>query len=144
MGTMTSQITSLTVVYSTICWGADQRKCQRSASLAYVRGIQRWPVNSPQKWPVTRKIFPFDDGIMACHWLCLVAGVTRSGKNSQVSCDLRPYDACITPLNIFRKCTNMNHIVTQPALWQLIQIPMYRDIPRCLIEILKTAWVDSN
>ena len=35
-----------------------------SASLAFVRGIHRWPVNSPQKWPVTRKMFPFDDVIM--------------------------------------------------------------------------------
>ena len=26
-------------------------------------GIHRWPVNSPHKWPVTRKMFPFDDGI---------------------------------------------------------------------------------
>ena len=24
----------------------------------------RWPVNSPHKWPVTRKMFPFDDVIM--------------------------------------------------------------------------------
>ena len=27
-------------------------------------GIHRWPVNSPHKWPVTRKMFPFDDVIM--------------------------------------------------------------------------------
>ena len=43
---------------------ADQRKHQSSASLAFVRGIQRWPVNSPQKGPVTRKMLPFDDVIM--------------------------------------------------------------------------------
>ena len=29
-----------------------------------VRGIHRWPVNSPHKGPVTRKMFPFDDVIM--------------------------------------------------------------------------------
>ena len=39
-----------------------------SASLAFVRGIHRWPVNSPHKWPVTRKMFPFDDVIMSLHW----------------------------------------------------------------------------
>ena len=39
-------------------------KHQSSASLAIVRGIHRWPVNSPNKWPVTRKMFPFDDVIM--------------------------------------------------------------------------------
>ena len=43
---------------------ADQRKHQSSASLAFVPGIHRWPVNSPHKWPVTRKMFPFDDVIM--------------------------------------------------------------------------------
>ena len=57
---MGSQITSLTIVYS----DADQRKRQSSASLAFMRGIHRWPVNSTHKWPVTRKMFPFDDVIM--------------------------------------------------------------------------------
>ena len=64
MGTMASQIASLMIVYSTVYTGADQRKHQRSASLAFVRGIRRWPVNSPHKWPVTQKMFPFDDVIM--------------------------------------------------------------------------------
>ena len=43
---------------------ADQRKHQSSASLAVVRGLHRGPVNSPHKWPVTQKKFPFDDVIM--------------------------------------------------------------------------------
>ena len=64
MGTITSQITSLTTVYSTVYSGADQSKHQSSASLAFVRGIHRRPVNSPHKWLVTRKMFPFDDVIM--------------------------------------------------------------------------------
>ena len=64
MSGMASQITSLTIVYSTVYPGADQRKQQSSASLAFVRGIYRGPVNSPHKWPVTRKMFPFDDVIM--------------------------------------------------------------------------------
>ena len=64
MGTMASQITSLTVVYSIVYSDADQRKHQGSASLTFVRGIHRRPVNSPHKWPVTRKMFPFDDVIM--------------------------------------------------------------------------------
>ena len=55
MGPMVSQIASLTIVYSTVYSSADQRKHQSSASLAFVRGIRRWPVNSPHKWPVTRK-----------------------------------------------------------------------------------------
>ena len=64
MDAMTSQITSLTIVYSTVYSGTDQRKHQSSASLAFVRGIHRGPVNSPHKWPVTRKMFPFDDVII--------------------------------------------------------------------------------
>ena len=64
MGAMASQITSLTSVYSTVYLGADQKKYQSSASLAFVRGIHRWLVHSPHKWPVTRKMFPFDDAIM--------------------------------------------------------------------------------
>ena len=64
MGAMASQITSLTIVYSTVYSGADQRKHQSPASLAFVRGIHRWPVNSPHKGPVTRKMYPSDDVIM--------------------------------------------------------------------------------
>ena len=59
MGTMTSQITSLTIDYSTVYPVADQRKHQSSASLTFVWGIHRWPVNSPHKWPITRKCFHF-------------------------------------------------------------------------------------
>ena len=65
LGTVASQITSPTIVNSTIYSGVDQRKYQSSASLDFVRGIQRGPVNSPNKWPVTRKMFPFDDVIIA-------------------------------------------------------------------------------
>ena len=57
------QITSLTIVYSTVYSDVDQRKHQRSASLVFVRGIHRLPLNSPHKGPVTRKMFPFDDVI---------------------------------------------------------------------------------
>ena len=64
MGAMASRITSLTIVCTTVYSGADQRKHQSSASLAFVRGIHRGPVNSPHKRPVTRKMSPFDDVIM--------------------------------------------------------------------------------
>ena len=64
MGAIASLITSLTIVYSTVNSDADQRKHQSSASLAFVWGIHRGPVNSPHKWPVTRKMFPFDDVIL--------------------------------------------------------------------------------
>ena len=64
ISTMVSQITSLAIVYSTVYSGAEQRKHKSSASLAFVRGIHRWPVNSPHKGLVTRKMFPLDDVVM--------------------------------------------------------------------------------
>ena len=64
MGAIASQITSLTIVFSIVYSDADQRKYQSSASLAFVRGIHRGPMNSPHKSPVTRKIFPFNDVII--------------------------------------------------------------------------------
>ena len=90
MTTMASQITSLPIVYSSVYSGADQREHQSSASLAFVRGIHRWPVNSPHKGSVTRKVFPFDDVIMillakqsyimkVCIWLTHCALATPYG-----------------------------------------------------------------
>ena len=86
MGAIASQITSLTIVYSTVYSDADQRKHQSSASLAFVRGIHRghqssaslafvWgthrgPVNSSHKWPVTRQCFH----LMTSSWVNVVSG----------------------------------------------------------------------
>ena len=64
MSAMASQITGASIIYSTVCSGTDQRKHQNSTSLAFVRGIQRWPVNSLHKGPVTRKMCPLDDVII--------------------------------------------------------------------------------
>ena len=64
MGAIASQITSLTIVHSTVYPDADQSRHQSSASLAFVWELHRGPVNFPHKWPVTRKMFPFDDVIM--------------------------------------------------------------------------------
>ena len=67
MSAMASQITSLTSVCSNFHSGVDQRIHQRSASLAFVWGIQRPPVNSPHKRPVTRKRFY----LMTSSWMRL-------------------------------------------------------------------------
>ena len=67
MGAIASPITSLTIVYSIVYSDVDQREQQSSVSPAFVRGIHQGPVNSPHKWPVMRKMFPFDDVIM-CLW----------------------------------------------------------------------------
>ena len=86
MGAIASQITSVTIVYSTVYSSADQRKHQCSASLAFVRGFHRWPVNSPHKWPVTLKMFPFDDVIMgkgALAWdMYLSPHISRSFRDN--------------------------------------------------------------
>ena len=61
MSTMAFRITSLTTVYSTVYSGTVQRKYQSSASLVFVQGIHRWPVNSPHKGPITQPL-------LAHHW----------------------------------------------------------------------------
>ena len=55
---MASEITSVSIVFSTICSGSDQT-------------IHWWQVNFPHKGPVTRKMFPFDDVNMTIPWICL-------------------------------------------------------------------------
>ena len=75
MGAIASQVTCLTIVFSTVYVDTDQRKHQSSASLAFVWGIHRGPVNSLHKWPVTRKMFPFDDVIMES----LISGEAEAG-----------------------------------------------------------------
>ena len=69
MSAMGSEITGVSIVYSLVCSGADQRKHQSSASLAFGRGIHRSAVNSPHKGPITQKIFSFDDVIMDLWYL---------------------------------------------------------------------------
>ena len=89
MDAIASQITSLTIVYSIVYADADQRKHQSSASLAFVRRIHRGPVNSPHKWPVTRKMFPFDDVIMKLLKLIRILGAFRYHlqiPNFQICC----------------------------------------------------------
>ena len=83
MGMIASQITSLTIIYSTVYSGTDQRKQQSSASLAFVCRIHRRPVNSLHKWPVTRKMFPFDNVIMYDYqWNDVIDGLVQERHNS--------------------------------------------------------------
>ena len=86
MVAIASLITSLMIVYSTVYSDADQRKHQSSVSLAFVWGIHRdrGPVNSPHKWPVTRKMFPFDDVIMAHVLASATAQLTHWGRVTHI------------------------------------------------------------
>ena len=61
MSVMASQITSVSIFYQPFCSDADQRKHQSYTSLAFVRGIHQWPVDSHNKGPVMQKMFPFDE-----------------------------------------------------------------------------------
>ena len=95
MGAMESQITSLTVVYSTVYSDADQRKHQSSTSLAFVRRIHRGPVtglcagNSPvtgefpaQMASNAENVSAFDDVIMN----------RINGSASSISMDLNGFE----------------------------------------------------
>ena len=95
MGAMASQINGISIVYSTVSSGAYQRKHQSSASLDFVRGIHRPPVNSPHKEPVTRKMFPFDDVIL-----------TTLGLQSMLCICVYCFHAfcvCVSPFECFRQ-----------------------------------------
>ena len=90
MGTIAFQITSLTIVHSTVYSDADRRKHQSSAWLAFVPGIHREPVNSSHKWPVTQKMFPFDDVIMKCGTMALFTSVLSPSVQAFVFRSVRP------------------------------------------------------
>ena len=86
---MSSQITSPTIVYSTVY--PEQRKHQSFASLAFVWRIHRWPVKSLHKGPVTREMFPFDDVIMFFGHLILKRTDPTWSKNSSWVLQLIPF-----------------------------------------------------
>ena len=118
MSAMASQITSLTIVYSAVYSGVDQRKYQSSASLAFVLGIHRGPVNSPHKGPVTRKMFPFDDVIMN-----IVDGMDTCLERVRASIPIR--------INSWPLCMMTHQCLTFPALLALCagNSPMTSEFP---------------
>ena len=64
MSAMASQITGVSIVWSIIGSGTNERKHQSSASLTFALEIHGWLMNSPHNGPVTRNMFPSDDVIM--------------------------------------------------------------------------------
>ena len=112
MGAMVSQIISLTIVYSIIYSGADQRKHQSSVSLAFVRGIHRGPMNSPHKGPVTRKMFPFD-------------GVIKRSFDSLALTQMLCYIFCNSAINILRPEENGLHFADHVFKWIFLQKILY-------------------
>ena len=64
MSAMASQITGVSIVYSAVCLGEDQRKYQRSASLAFVERTQRLLEVSLHKKASNAENVSIDDVIM--------------------------------------------------------------------------------
>ena len=94
-----SQITGVSIVCPAICSGADQRKHQISASLAFVRGNQRRSVDSPHKGPVRWKMFPLDDVFMISGRTYYES--TKSDgidKLTVISVDQRTLQPCYSPI----------------------------------------------
>ena len=123
---MASQITGVSIVCLAFCSGADQRKHQSSASLAFVRGIHRWPVDSPHKGPVTRKLFPFDDVIMSIlHNDTLLHPSQKS--------ILRYYSS--RAVSLYQRNTNC-HLSCRPDLtWgRMVRLPGGRGESNCMQE----------
>ena len=60
------------------------KKLKAPTSLAFERGIHRWPVDSPHKGPWTRKMFSFDDVIMNkfCHVAVEIQALCRMQVHS--------------------------------------------------------------
>ena len=140
MDTMASQITSLMIVYSTIYSGADQRKHQSSMSLAFVRGIHRWRVNSPHKGPVTWKMFPFGDVIM----IALLEGLK---VGSQTTFNTNRKKPCRRSIKTQLWVTRMeSRSKTCQMYWALFQYKdshlRYRDSHHK--DIKNNAWVTVN
>ena len=90
MSTMASQTTGVSIVYSFVCPGVH-KKYQSSTSLAFVRGIHRWPVNSPHKGPVTRKMLPFDDVIMTFEINTFKTKITPTGDTGLMESMAAPW-----------------------------------------------------
>ena len=98
MSVLASQITSISTVCSFVCSGVHKRKHQNSASLAFVRVIHLWPMDSPRKGPVTRKMFPFDHVIMGYSRSCFLCALQlRHNEGNDVS-NHQPHDGLLNRL----------------------------------------------
>ena len=137
MSAMASQITSLTIVSSTVYSGTDERKHQSPASLAFVSGIHRWPLNSPHKGPVTRKMFPFHDVIMLYGYLWIVVFHEQLSTAIKLQC----HEYCNIVILFLHSPTlwKGTYTFTIPSdekwIWKNQGFEYYNAFPACLREI---------
>ena len=138
MCTMASKIIDVSIVYSTVCSGADQRKHQSSASLAFVKGIPWWPVNSPHKGPVTRKMFPLYDVIMKfCHVTQL--DQARRQYNTKIRVDhfslKQSWLMCRD--NVIQSVAAVSVLLFRSSWCQVISFSLFIPGARCLRGVLR-------
>ena len=91
MSAMTFESTSLAAVYASVYSGANQRKHQSSSSLAFMRGIHRWPVNSPHKGQQRGKCFH----LMTSSWSDVTSW--RCSDDAFLEKKMYPTDICQYP-----------------------------------------------
>ena len=118
MGTMASHITSLTIVYSTVYLSAYQSKHQSSASLDFCAGNSPWTGEFP-KWPVTRKMFPFDDVVMMMKYITRIShnnwaltGICVFGWMVRVRAPI----SCGSPWAVWKVSERECQLLSQPGL----------------------------
>ena len=140
MSMMASLITGVSIVYSTMYSGADQRKHQSSASLAFVRVIYRWPLNSPHKGLVTWKMFPFNDVIVDLIRWCIYAAL---GGDELIHWG-RVTHICVSKLTIIGSDNGLSPDRRQAIIWTnaglLLIGPLGTNFSEILIEILKFSF----
>ena len=116
MGEMASQLTGASIVCLTICTGAYQRKHQTSASLAFVRGIHRWPMDSPHKGPVTRKSSHLMTSSCKGRGEQLSPSETSHFFNSLRPC-VRVTHICVSNLTIMGSDNGLSPVLRQAIIW---------------------------
>ena len=112
MSAMASWVTGVSIIYSTVCSGADQTKKHQSfASLAFVMGIHRWSVNSPHEGSVTRKCFHLKTSPWNMHTVLLCLFYCGWAISSV------PHDVCDQFDHIFHGCFT--------GTWAIMILPQY-------------------
>ena len=132
MSSMASQITSLSIVYSTVCSGSDQGKHQSSASLAFVcvcvwggGGGGGFTREFPAKRASNAEMCPFGDVIMLSNILVSTLSVT----NGLAQLCSRPLQPQWLPGGWRVTDDNANHIFTGGSvIWQPAMPPVTRNL----------------
>ena len=122
------QITSLTIVSQPLIQAQIKESIEAPRYWPFVRVIHRWQVNSPQKGPVTRKMFPFDDVIMAnCEF-------PNQDTDSQIGMSYY-WCSCIIDWSSFGRCLMSNLTSDRMKLVSVIHVEIY---------ILRSQIVNKN